>query len=177
MRDLKISRELAKDSSIMKIIILFGTPTETFKGNSFIILDGTVSPKSIVINSDLISHSTKDLDSRSYEKLLKEANTLEKKLEKVYKDLYKLTSFKKSLITQPFTHLEQNIYENLLLSIKNFILANEKYYDESLGSFEIAAEWMKREGIYFKEVSFTMHELAVTIQYYRNNLIFHTKIQ
>ncbi len=96
MRDFKISRELAMDSSIMKIIILFGTPTKTFKGNSFIILDGTVSPKSIVINSDLISYSTKDLDSHSYEKLLKEANTLEKKLKKVYKDLYKLTSFKKS---------------------------------------------------------------------------------
>lgn len=170
MRDLKISRELAMDTSIMKIIILFGTPTKTFKGNSFMILDGTMSPKSFVINSDLISYSTKDIDSHSYENLLKEAYTLKKKLEKVYKDLYRLTSFKKSLKIQPFTHLEQHIYENLLLSIKKFILANETYHDGSIGSFEIAAEWMKREGIYFEDVSFTMHELAVTIQYYRNNI-------
>jgi len=171
LKEVNIPKEIALDPSLLKIIVLYVTPSSSFEGKSFIILNGTSSNKSLVAHSDLVSYSKQDYDSNQYDKLLKEANKLEKKLRQVYKDLYSLNRYKKSLVTNPFSYLEKDTYEKLIISIRQFILSKDKYSNEEIETFDIAVEWIKKEGIYFKNVDFTMHDVALTIQYYRNKLI------
>lgn len=59
------------------------------------------------------------------------------------------------------------------MSIKHFVLSkNEREQKEA---FELAIEWVKEEAIYFKEIYFTLHDVAITIQHFRNNLVNNKK--
>lgn len=171
MKEVQIPQELAENPSLLKIIILYVSPSTSFKGRSFIVLNGTSSNRNKVISSDLVAYSKQDYDATQHEKLLKEAGKLEKQLKRVYKDLYQLNSFKKALVTKPFVTMDQVTYEKILISIKQFLLSKEKYLDENMEAFDIAIEWIKGEGIYFKSTPFTLHEVALTIQHYRNKLV------
>ncbi|MEK4170803.1 DUF559 domain-containing protein [Lysinibacillus sp. FSL L8-0312] len=171
MQEVKFPKELANDPTILKIIILFVTPSKLFKGKSFIILNGTTSNNNKVIYSDLVDYYEQNFDAIQCDELIKEAEKLERKLKKVYKRLYTLNHFRISLLSKPFSTIEKVMYEKILISIEQFLLSKDTYLNEETEAMDIAVEWIKREGIYFKNVPYTLHDVALTIQHFRNKIV------
>ncbi|WP_299093260.1 hypothetical protein [uncultured Metabacillus sp.] len=50
-------------------------------------------------------------------------------------------------------------------------MSKEKYLNEDVEALDIAVEWIKSEGIYFKNVPYTLHDVALTIQHFRNKMV------
>lgn len=169
MKDVNIPEELANNPTVLKIIILYVTPSKSFKGKSFIVLNGTINGNKI-IQSDLVKFSKENSDANQYKILIKEAEELEKSLKKVYQKLYNLNHFRKSLVVSPFLNIDKDMYEKIIISIKQFVLSRKVYLNDSVEALDIAADWMKSEGVYFKDVSFTLHEVSLTVQYFRNKM-------
>lgn len=63
------------------------------------------------------------------------------------------------------------MYEKILISIEQFLLSKDTYLNEETEAMDIAVEWIKREGIYFKNVPYTLHDVALTIQHFRNKIV------
>lgn len=83
----------------MKLIIIYGSLNKNFKGRSYVILNGTNNGQNKIIESDIISYSSRNYDEERYVKLVKEATRLERELKKIYKQLYKLNTFKQTLVS------------------------------------------------------------------------------
>lgn len=171
MQEVKIPKELANDPTILKIIILYVTPSKLFKGKSFIILNGTTSNNNKVIYSDLVDYYEQDFDAIKCEELIREAEKLERKLKQVYKKLYVLNHFRNSLVRKPFSTVDKVMYEKILISIKQFLLSKDLYLNEDVEALDIAVDWIKSEGIYFKNVPYTVHDVTLTIQHFRNKMV------
>jgi len=117
-----------------------------------------------------VDYYEQDFDAIKCEELIKEAEKLERKLKQVYKKLYVLNHFRNSLMRKPFSTVDKVMYEKILISIKKFLLSKDLYLNEDVEALVIAVDWIKSEGIYFKNVPYTVHDVTLTIQHFRNKM-------
>lgn len=45
--------------------------------------------------------------------------------------------------------------------------------NKNIEAFDIATEWLIKEGIYFRELNYSLHDVALTVQHYRNKYHLH----
>ncbi|PFR51056.1 endonuclease domain-containing protein [Bacillus cereus] len=171
LKKLDIPSELAQDQSVLKLILVYDSLKSHFTSQnikSYIILNGTNKVQEFIIDSDLIAYTPVDFEQEKLNNLLYKANKLEQDLKKVYKQIYSSKNFKKSLMTPPFSLLDDFNNQKICHSIKQFLFSKKEYMNKNIEAFDIATEWLIKEGIYFRELNYSLHDIALTIQYYRN---------
>ncbi|HDR7869738.1 TPA: DUF559 domain-containing protein [Bacillus wiedmannii] len=176
LKRIDIPSKLARDQSVLKFILVYDSLKGYFTPHnikSYIILNGTNKVEEFIIDSDLIAFSTVDYEQEKLKDLLNKANTLEQNLKKVYKQIYTSKNFKKSLLASPFSLLDDFNRQKIYYSINQFLLSKKEYMNKNIEAFDIATEWLIKEGIYFRELNYSLHDVALTIQHYRNNYHLH----
>lgn len=174
---LKMSNSIANDSSILKIILIYDSGLNRFKGKSFLVIDGLSEMKNSKIRSDILFISNKMKKNPTLDKykeidelenLLGKVKKLEDELKISYETLYKSPSYRKSMNIEPFINLETHQKERLIISITQFL--HYIHLNGSLNehkSSDITVKWLKEEGFYFQNLKFTFHELTLAIHYLR----------
>ncbi|MGG2106670.1 hypothetical protein [Lysinibacillus pakistanensis] len=49
-------------------------------------------------------------------------------------------------------------------------MSKDLYLNKDVEALVIAVDWIKNEGIYFKNVPYTVHDVTLTIQHFRNKM-------
>lgn len=180
-RQVKIQKDIAEDESILKIIVLYESGSKRFKGNSYVVLDGIGEERSQILQSDVLKHLIRqktDVQNQqlakeriqehdSEQELLKEACRLETELRQVYQTLYQSKGFRSSMAQPPFEKLDPSDREKLGLSISRFLSTLTEASSTNEKSIDLAITWLKEDGIYFKDLAFTLHELTLAFHYLR----------
>ncbi|PGQ95070.1 hypothetical protein COA24_30145 [Bacillus cereus] len=171
LKSIDIPSKLAQDQSVLKFILVYDSLKGHFTPHnikSYIILNGTNKAAEFIKDSDLIAFSPVDYEQEKLKDLLNKANTLEQNLKKVYKQIYTSKNFKKSLLASPFSLLDDFNRQKICHSINQFLLLKKEYMNKDIEAFDISTEWLIKEGIYFRGLNYSLHDVVLTIQYYRN---------
>lgn len=180
-RQVKIPKDIAEDESILKIIVLYEQGSTKFKGSSYIVLDGFSEERCRILKSDILGHLQRQKtdvqkhqiilnryqEHETEKELLNEVSRLETELRQVYQKLYQSKSFRSSINQSPFENLDPTDREKIVISISRFLSTMTETQSSKEKSIDIAFTWLKQEGIYFKHLVFTLHELTLAIHYLR----------
>lgn len=177
IKKLKVNKSILYDQSILKVILVYDSSYNYFKGKSYIIINEKSDTKisndlsemprvNEIESSNVILEKYKEINE--FEALLSKIKKLEDDLIVSYETLYNLPSFRKSKNVEPFINLEQNQKEKIVYSITQFLRIH--FLNESLDKYrssDITVKWLKEEGMYFQHLKLTFHEITLAIHFLR----------